>query len=56
MEGTRQQRAEHYRTRAHEIRAVAEGMRLTETSRALMRLAASYDRLALELEEHSSKH
>jgi hypothetical protein len=44
------QQAKHYRTRAEQIRATAGVMTHYESRIALLRLADSYDRLALRIE------
>ena len=50
MDGERKQRASRYRVRAEEIRNAAETMSHTDSRKALIRLADSYDRLASKIE------
>ena len=54
MDESKKQQASRYRTRAEQIRATAEVMTHHESRIALLRLAESYDRLALHVEhEHT---
>ena len=46
----KKQQADRYRTRAGQIRTTAEAMTHHESRIALLRLADSYDRLALRIE------
>ncbi len=46
----KKQQASRYRTRAEQIRTTAETMTHQESRIALLRLADSYDRLALRIE------
>lgn len=50
MDESKREQAKHYRTRAEQIRATAEVMTHHESRIALLRLADSYDRLALRIE------
>ena len=50
MDETKKQQASRYRTRAEQIRTTAEVMTHHESRIALLRLAESYDRLAMRLE------
>jgi hypothetical protein len=55
MDDTKSQQASRYRTRAEQIRTTAEVMTHHESRIALLRLADSYERLALRIEyEHTS--
>jgi hypothetical protein len=55
VDETKKQQASRYRTRAEQIRTTAEVMTHHESRIALLRLADSYDRLALRIEyEHNS--
>jgi hypothetical protein len=49
------ERAKLYRAKAEEIRTTAEGMSHPESRAALLRLADTYERLALKLEEHDPR-
>ena len=49
----RKARAQHYRCRAEELRAIAEDAMLQETQRTLLSLADSYEHMASLLEEAS---
>jgi hypothetical protein len=46
------ERAKLYRAKAEEIRTTADGMSHPESRAALLRLADTYERLALKIEEH----
>jgi hypothetical protein len=46
-------RAKLYRAKAQEIRTTADGMSHSESRAALLRLAETYERLAVKIEEHS---
>ena len=48
----RNERAQSYRHRAEELRAVAQDVILRDTELTLRNLADSYDRMALRLEEN----
>ena len=50
MDETKKQQASRYRTRAEQIRTTAEVMTHHESRIALLRLAESYDRLAIRIE------
>ena len=50
MDESKKQQASRYRTRAEQIRITAEVMTHDESRIALLRLAESYDRLALRIE------
>lgn len=50
MEEVKKQQANRYRVRAEQIRVTAEVMTHQESRIALLRLADSYDRLALRIE------
>ena len=50
MDETRKEQARRYRTRAEQIRTTAEVMTHHESRIALLKLAESYDRLALRIE------
>lgn len=50
MDEAKQQQAKRYRTRAEQIRATAQAMTHPESRIALLRLADSYDRLAIRAE------
>ena len=50
MDEQKKQQASRYRTRADQIRTTAEVMTHHESRIALLRLAESYDRLALRIE------
>ena len=50
MEEIKKQQANRYRVRAEQIRVTAEVMTHQESRIALLRLADSYDRLALRIE------
>jgi hypothetical protein len=52
--GQSKARAEHYRGRAEELRAVAEDAMLQETQRTLLSLADSYEHMASLLDDVSS--
>ena len=54
MDGERKQRVARYRARAEEIRFAAESMYHADSRNALVRLADSYDRLALKIETNSN--
>ena len=50
MDETKKQQASRYRTRAEQIRTTAEVMTHHESRIALLKLADSYERLALRIE------
>ena len=50
VDEAKQQQAMRYRTRAEQIRATAQAMTHPESRIALLRLADSYDRLAIRAE------
>jgi len=50
-ESTDTERAKLYRAKAEEIRTTADGMSHPESRAALLRLADTYERLALKLED-----
>ena len=50
VDETKKQQASRYRTRAEQIRTTAEVMTHHESRIALLKLADSYDRLALRIE------
>lgn len=55
MDETRKQQASRYRARAEQIRTTAEVMTHQESRIALLKLAESYERLALRIEyKHTS--
>jgi hypothetical protein len=47
------ERAKLYRAKAEEIRTTADGMSHPESRAALLRLAETYERLAVKIEEQS---
>jgi hypothetical protein len=51
MDESRKDQAVRYRTRAEQIRTTAQVMTHHESRLALFRLAESYDRLALRIED-----
>jgi hypothetical protein len=50
MDESKQEQASRYRTRAEQIRTTAEVMTHHESRIALLRLAESYERLAVRIE------
>ena len=50
MDESKREQAKHYRTRAEQIRTTADVMTHYESRIALLRLADSYDRLAIRAE------
>jgi hypothetical protein len=55
VDESKKQQASRYRTRAEQIRTTAEVMTHHESRIALLRLADSYDRLAVRIEyEHTT--
>jgi len=47
--------AQHWRSRAEEMRVAAEGMRDPVTRETVLRIASDYDRLAQRAEERSKR-